>query len=191
MGREPPIRGVGVDTGGNLHHRTVAQLMTSNVVRARRGTPFKEIDVTAVPVVDELDRPRGVVSEAGLLRRSADKTDCRTTASIPHRDACQQGQDRGFPCRENDVCSRRVCASGAGCRRSRPSHGGPPRQAAAGWRTRCGSAEFGGRTARGGGCVALQLAQVSQEAHSSRLVRDVVRVVVPPSITWANRSPHR
>lgn len=43
-----------------MHHRTLADLMTQDVVRARRDTPFKEIvrllaenDVTAVPVVDE------------------------------------------------------------------------------------------------------------------------------------------
>ncbi len=47
-----------------MHHRTVAELMTRNVVRAQRDMPFKEIvellaenDVTAVPVVDELERP--------------------------------------------------------------------------------------------------------------------------------------
>jgi CBS domain-containing protein len=47
--------------------------MTRDVVRARPDLPFKEIvkvpaenDVTAVPVVDGLDRPMGVVSEADL-----------------------------------------------------------------------------------------------------------------------------
>ncbi|MFL4903772.1 CBS domain-containing protein [Streptomyces sp. MMS24-I2-30] len=65
-----------------MHHRTVADLMTKDVVRARRGTPFKEIvklladnDVTAVPVVDELDHPVGVVSEADLLRKCAAQSD--------------------------------------------------------------------------------------------------------------------
>lgn len=47
-----------------MHHRTVDELMTRNVVRVRRDTPFREIvrlltesDVSAAPVVDELDRP--------------------------------------------------------------------------------------------------------------------------------------
>jgi len=65
-----------------MHHRTVGELMTRNVVRARRDTPFKEIvklladnDATAVPVVDELDRPMGVVSEADLLRKCSAQAD--------------------------------------------------------------------------------------------------------------------
>lgn len=48
--------------------------MTSAVVQVRPDTPFKEVvrllaqhDITAVPVVDEQDRPLGVVSEADLL----------------------------------------------------------------------------------------------------------------------------
>ena len=59
-----------------MRHRTVADLMAHDVVRVRPDTPFKEIvrllranDVTAVPVMDELDRPVGLVSEADLLRR--------------------------------------------------------------------------------------------------------------------------
>lgn len=61
-----------------MRHRTVGELMTSGVVRARPDTSFKELvrllernDVTAVPVVDDEDRPLGVVSEADLLCRSA------------------------------------------------------------------------------------------------------------------------
>ncbi|MCD0484498.1 CBS domain-containing protein [Streptacidiphilus sp. ASG 303] len=61
-----------------MRHRTVGELMTSGVVRAHPDTPFKEFaqllernDVTAVPVVDEEDRPLGVVSEADLLRHAA------------------------------------------------------------------------------------------------------------------------
>lgn len=60
-----------------MQHRRVSDLMTPNVVRVQRGTTFKEIvrllaeyDITAVPVVDEEDRPLGVVSEADLLRRT-------------------------------------------------------------------------------------------------------------------------
>lgn len=61
-----------------MRHRLVGDLMTTGVVTARPGTPFKEIaqllacnDVTAVPVLDDQDRPLGLVSEADLLRRQA------------------------------------------------------------------------------------------------------------------------
>ncbi|WP_035792168.1 CBS domain-containing protein [Kitasatospora mediocidica] len=57
-----------------MRHRIVGELMTSAVVHVRPDTPFKEVvqvlsrnDITAVPVVDEQDRPLGVVSEADLL----------------------------------------------------------------------------------------------------------------------------
>lgn len=65
-----------------MHRRTVEELMTRDVVRARRDMPFKEIvkllaenDVTAVPVVDEVDRPIVVVSEADLLHKSSAQAD--------------------------------------------------------------------------------------------------------------------
>ncbi|WP_329500472.1 CBS domain-containing protein [Kitasatospora herbaricolor] len=61
-----------------MQHRTVRDVMTPGVVTARPGTPFKEIaglfernGVAAVPVVDDRDRPLGVVSEADLLRTQA------------------------------------------------------------------------------------------------------------------------
>ncbi|MEU7023021.1 CBS domain-containing protein [Streptomyces sp. NPDC048717] len=59
-----------------MRHRNVADLMTPTAVAVQRGTPFKEIarlldeyGITAVPVVDEANRPIGVVSEADLMRR--------------------------------------------------------------------------------------------------------------------------
>ncbi|WP_127361155.1 CBS domain-containing protein [Actinacidiphila soli] len=62
-----------------MQHRCVRDLMTREVVRAGRDTAFKEIakllaqyGITAVPVVDDGDRPVGVVSEADVLRREAD-----------------------------------------------------------------------------------------------------------------------
>lgn len=65
-----------------MQHRTVAELMSREVISARREMPFKDVvrlladnDVTAVPVVDDLHRPVGVVSEADLLRKSADQAD--------------------------------------------------------------------------------------------------------------------
>lgn len=59
-----------------MRRRSVGDLMTPTAVSVRPGTPFKEIarvldeyDITAVVVVDDQDRPVGVVSEADLLRR--------------------------------------------------------------------------------------------------------------------------
>ncbi|MFJ8441272.1 CBS domain-containing protein [Kitasatospora griseola] len=61
-----------------MQHRSVSELMTREVVTARPDTPFKEVaalfhrnDVTAVPVIDDQDRPIGMVSEADLLRKEA------------------------------------------------------------------------------------------------------------------------
>ncbi|MFJ4467846.1 CBS domain-containing protein [Streptomyces sp. NPDC089424] len=59
-----------------MNHLLVRDLMSAAVVRVQGGTPFKEIahllqeyDITAVPVVDDEDRPVGVVSEADLLHK--------------------------------------------------------------------------------------------------------------------------
>ncbi|MFD5041823.1 CBS domain-containing protein [Streptomyces sp. NPDC058377] len=61
-----------------MRHRSVADLMTPAAVSVMRGTTFKEVarlldefDITAVCVVDESNRPLGVVSEADLVRRRA------------------------------------------------------------------------------------------------------------------------
>ncbi|MFE2013694.1 CBS domain-containing protein [Streptomyces sp. NPDC059491] len=63
-----------------MRHRSVADLMTPAAVAVQRGTSFKEIarlldeyGITAVPVVDDDNRPVGVVSEADLLRRHSAK----------------------------------------------------------------------------------------------------------------------
>lgn len=65
-----------------MRHRIVSELMTTDVVSVRRDTTFTEIakllaehGITAVPVVDDSDRPLGVVSEADLLRKEADRLD--------------------------------------------------------------------------------------------------------------------
>ncbi|GAA4931661.1 CBS domain-containing protein [Streptomyces coeruleoprunus] len=65
----------------------MADLMTPEAVAVRPGTPFKEIarlldeyGITAVPVVDEDERPVGVVSEADLLRRGTPGNQGATTA---------------------------------------------------------------------------------------------------------------
>jgi CBS domain-containing protein len=57
-----------------MRHRIVGELMTAAVVHVRPDTGFKEIarllaehDITSVPVLDDQDRPLGLVSEADLL----------------------------------------------------------------------------------------------------------------------------
>ncbi|MFF1511231.1 CBS domain-containing protein [Streptomyces sp. NPDC058326] len=61
-----------------MRHRSVADLMTPTAISVVPGTTFKEIaqlldefDITAVCVVDDSNRPVGVVSEADLVRRHA------------------------------------------------------------------------------------------------------------------------
>ncbi|MFE0376731.1 CBS domain-containing protein [Streptomyces inhibens] len=72
-----------------MRHRSVADLMTPDAVVVQPGTPFREIahllqeyDITAVPVIDEGERPVGVVSEADLLRRQTDKAGPSTAEAI-------------------------------------------------------------------------------------------------------------
>ncbi|WP_406264124.1 CBS domain-containing protein [Streptomyces sp. NBC_00191] len=99
-----------------MHHRTVGELMTRKVVRVRRDVPFKEIvrllaenDVTAVPVVDELDRPMGVVSEADLLRKSSGQSDPSGRVPMPHLDAWERAKAEGA-CAEELMSAPAVCA---------------------------------------------------------------------------------
>ncbi|WBO62176.1 CBS domain-containing protein [Streptomyces camelliae] len=99
-----------------MHHRTVGELMTRNVVRAPRDMPFKEIvklladhDVTAVPVVDELDRPMGVVSEADLLRKSSAQADPSGRTPIPHLEAWERAKAEGARAEEL-MSAPAVCA---------------------------------------------------------------------------------
>lgn len=75
-----------------MYHRNVGDLMTKAVVSVRPDAPFKEIamllaehDVTAVPVVDDENRPVGVVSEADLLHKEAGQPD--PTGLLPARHA--------------------------------------------------------------------------------------------------------
>ncbi|MFE1754203.1 CBS domain-containing protein [Streptomyces anandii] len=99
-----------------MHHRTVEELMTRDVVRARRDTPFKELvrlleenDVTAVPVVDELERPIGVVSEADLLRKSADQADPSGRIPVAHLEARERAKSEGSRA-EEIMSAPAVCA---------------------------------------------------------------------------------
>ncbi|MEW1699157.1 MULTISPECIES: CBS domain-containing protein [unclassified Streptomyces] len=72
-----------------MRHRSVADLMTPAAVTVRAGTSFKEIarlldeyGITAVPVVDDENRPVGVVSEADLLRRHTTKSGPSTAEAM-------------------------------------------------------------------------------------------------------------
>lgn len=100
-----------------MRHRSVADLMTPTAVSVQRGTPFKEIarllkefDISAVPVVDEADRPVGIVSEADLLRKRSSGSGTNTaadlmtrastasstwsTSSTTHRTTCRSAPER-------------------------------------------------------------------------------------------------
>ncbi|MEV6944342.1 CBS domain-containing protein [Streptomyces sp. NPDC051172] len=99
-----------------MRHRTVADLMTRSVVRARRDMPFKEIiklladhDITAVPVVDELDHPIGVVSEADLLRKTSTQADTSGRMPIPHPEAWERAKAEGVSAEEL-MSAPAVCA---------------------------------------------------------------------------------
>ncbi|MFE0513671.1 CBS domain-containing protein [Streptomyces sp. NPDC058964] len=99
-----------------MQHRTVGELMTRDVVRARPDTPFKELvrlladnDVTAVPVVDDRNRPVGVVSEADLLRKSADQADPSGRVPIPNLEAWERAKAEGSRAEEL-MSAPAVCA---------------------------------------------------------------------------------
>ncbi|MFF7241722.1 CBS domain-containing protein [Streptomyces collinus] len=99
-----------------MHHRRFEELMTRDVVRARRDTPFKELVrllgehvVTAVPAVDDLDRPVGVVSEADLLRKSADQADPLGRVPLPHLEAWERAKAAGARAEEL-MSAPAVCA---------------------------------------------------------------------------------
>ncbi|WP_020139480.1 CBS domain-containing protein [Streptomyces sp. 351MFTsu5.1] len=90
-----------------MQHRTVADLMSHDVVRARRDTPFKELvelladnGITAVPVVDELDHPLGVVSEADLLRKCSARTDPISRIPKPHLEGWELAAAEGATAEE-------------------------------------------------------------------------------------------
>jgi CBS domain-containing protein len=99
-----------------MQHRTVADLMTRDVVRARLDTPFREIvelladnDITAVPVVDELDHPLGVVSEADLLRKCSALDDPAGRTPVPHLEAWERARAEGVRAEEL-MSAPAVCA---------------------------------------------------------------------------------
>lgn len=65
-----------------MKHNKVGSVMTTDVVRAAYGTPFKEVtrllaehDISGLPVVDEDDKVIGVISETDLIVRQAETPD--------------------------------------------------------------------------------------------------------------------
>lgn len=65
-----------------MKHNKVGSVMTTEVVRAEYGTPFKEVArllgehrISGLPVVDEEERVIGVVSETDLMVRQAGTPD--------------------------------------------------------------------------------------------------------------------
>ncbi|MGI5452076.1 CBS domain-containing protein [Streptomyces sp. CA-249302] len=65
-----------------MRHNKVGSVMTTEVVRAEYGTPFKEVArrlgehrISGLPVVDEDDKVIGVISETDLMIRQADTPD--------------------------------------------------------------------------------------------------------------------
>lgn len=85
-----------------MEHRTIGELMTRKVVSVQLDTPFKDIAqiladhaVSAVPVLDSLGRPAGVVSEADLLRKAADRSDLSGRTPLPHLEAWERAQAEG------------------------------------------------------------------------------------------------
>ncbi|KOU61704.1 CBS domain protein [Streptomyces sp. MMG1533] len=61
-----------------MKHNKVGSVMTTDVVRAEYGTPFKEVArrladhrISGLPVVDEDDKVIGVISETDLVMRQA------------------------------------------------------------------------------------------------------------------------
>ncbi|MFI0786289.1 CBS domain-containing protein [Streptomyces lydicus] len=83
-----------------MRHRSVADLMTPNAVAVQPGTSIREIArlldeyvITAVPVVDDDERPVGVVSEADLLRRQTRKPGASTAEAIMSSPAVVAGPE--------------------------------------------------------------------------------------------------
>ncbi|WNM31241.1 CBS domain-containing protein [Streptomyces sp. Li-HN-5-11] len=65
-----------------MKHDKVGSVMTTDVVRASYGTPFKEVArllahhrISGLPVVDEDEKVIGVISETDLLARQAETPD--------------------------------------------------------------------------------------------------------------------
>ena len=86
-----------------MRHRKVGAVMTGQVIRAARQTPFKEVArlltehrISGLPVVDEDEQVIGVISETDLMQRQA-----------------RQAEDHELPRRRWPRLSRRSRASAA------------------------------------------------------------------------------
>lgn len=85
-----------------MEHRTIGELMTRKVASVQLDTPFKDIAyvladhaVSAAPVLDSLGRPAGIVSEADLLRKAADRSDLSGRTPLPHLEAWERARAEG------------------------------------------------------------------------------------------------
>ncbi|MFH8618678.1 CBS domain-containing protein [Streptomyces sp. NPDC017979] len=101
-----------------MHHRTVADLMTRDVVSVRRETAFKEIvkaltenDVSAAPVLDVDGRVVGVVSEADLMRKTADQAG--PFGRIPLPEVSAEDLTKAAAFRAEDLMSAPAVCAGA------------------------------------------------------------------------------
>ncbi|WP_031078884.1 CBS domain-containing protein [Streptomyces sp. NRRL WC-3742] len=99
-----------------MRHRIVGELMTSAVVHVRPDTGFKEIarllaehDITSVPVLDDQDRPIGLVSEADLLLNEAGQEDPAGLLLVPSLSPAEQAKSRAATA-EHLMTSPAVCA---------------------------------------------------------------------------------
>ncbi|MEV0537967.1 CBS domain-containing protein [Kitasatospora sp. NPDC050463] len=99
-----------------MHHRIVGELMTRAVVSVRPETGFKDIarllaehDITSVPVLDNEDRPLGLVSEADLLLSEAAQEDPAGLLLTPRLDAAAQAKSRATAAEGLMTCPA-VCA---------------------------------------------------------------------------------
>ncbi|MEW1908136.1 CBS domain-containing protein [Kitasatospora sp. NPDC085895] len=99
-----------------MRHRLVGELMTSAVVHVRPDTAFKEIvrllaehDITAVPVLDDEDRPLGLVSEADLLLNEAAREDPAGLLLTPQLAAAERARSRATTA-EGLMTAPAVCA---------------------------------------------------------------------------------
>jgi CBS domain-containing protein len=99
-----------------MRHRMVGELMTSAVVHVRPEAGFKEIaqllaehDITSVPVLDDQDRPLGLVSEADLLRHEAAVDDPAGLAPVPRMSARDRARSEATTAR-GLMTSPAVCA---------------------------------------------------------------------------------
>ncbi len=65
-----------------MQHDKIGSVMTTDVIRAAYGSPFKEVArllvdhrISGLPVVDEDDRVIGVVSETDLMTHQAEPSE--------------------------------------------------------------------------------------------------------------------